>query len=524
VPNGCIACRSAVVCGGLTFPPFASVTAVETSLLDCLPPEIAYRRVPLPDAENAYPLWRDAAAMLPTEEDWHRCESDDADECEVGCPEPQLGYRTSEALAHAQGLLERHRPALELCDAGLRRGRLQMPSPSADGMTPELGELRELFRLCLVRVHVAAGENSVPAVAEGLTACLQFADLACDGEGTSLHFIFGTCMRDSAVSDMRFCARLPGCGEAEHARLAGAMQASLDRPIGLQTGLRVGLCLETLPLLEQMPDGADLEPLVEAWLRLYFSNSGILLTDEPLVDESRVAWRKEQILRLLDGHPRPFDKRATARMMGERTAKSICRLTSQWRPQRHWPRWIKNVLFRLRHFRPRPSWPAQLGPGLPFELLGVSAEAAAAREQVFAFMDPSMRAELEPPTPRELERCRRRLRSIDNPIGREIASSASSSNYQSTVILSRTRGMATLACLALQRHKMLHGRLPVSLSDLVGEGLLRDVPLDPYCDRPLRYCPRRRIVWSVGTDGRDNGGREGMPFQKGTDLVFSVGA
>ena len=62
--------------------------------------------------------------------------------------------------------------------------------------------------------------------------------------------------------------------------------------------------------------------------------------------------------------------------------------------------------------------------------------------------------------------------------------------------------------------------LPEKLQELVPEYLLQ-VPIDPYSDRPLIYRPEADgyRLYSVGHDGRDDGGRFGGP----ADALFGTG-
>jgi hypothetical protein len=74
------------------------------------------------------------------------------------------------------------------------------------------------------------------------------------------------------------------------------------------------------------------------------------------------------------------------------------------------------------------------------------------------------------------------------------------------------RRLAAVRCLlaaaAAERYRQEHGAWPESLARLA-PGLLTEVPLDPYDGRPLRY--RRLedgvVVYSVGEDGKDDGGK-----------------
>jgi hypothetical protein len=76
----------------------------------------------------------------------------------------------------------------------------------------------------------------------------------------------------------------------------------------------------------------------------------------------------------------------------------------------------------------------------------------------------------------------------------------------------------TRAGLALLRHKKTHGAFPETLDELGLEGLV-----DPFTQKPLYYRAEGEgfVVYSVGEDMEDNGGRERQPRQKtGYDLVW----
>lgn len=81
--------------------------------------------------------------------------------------------------------------------------------------------------------------------------------------------------------------------------------------------------------------------------------------------------------------------------------------------------------------------------------------------------------------------------------------------------------------LAVERYRLAHGTLPENLSELV-PALLPAVPRDPFTGEPLHYVRRQPgfTVYSVGPDGRDDGGVKRKPggreFEPGTDIPFTV--
>jgi hypothetical protein len=67
----------------------------------------------------------------------------------------------------------------------------------------------------------------------------------------------------------------------------------------------------------------------------------------------------------------------------------------------------------------------------------------------------------------------------------------------------------SIAAVAVERFRVAHGQLPQSLNDLVPQ-FLSAVPADPFDGKPLRYhrLAKGYVIYSVGADGQDDGGRE----------------
>ncbi len=88
-----------------------------------------------------------------------------------------------------------------------------------------------------------------------------------------------------------------------------------------------------------------------------------------------------------------------------------------------------------------------------------------------------------------------------------------------------THGVRTL--LAINRYRAAHGRVPSELTELLGDWLA-ELPQDPFGGGPLRYRSEGNdafTLWSIGPDGRDNGGACDLdylyPRPAGCDLVFT---
>ena len=77
--------------------------------------------------------------------------------------------------------------------------------------------------------------------------------------------------------------------------------------------------------------------------------------------------------------------------------------------------------------------------------------------------------------------------------------------------------------IALTHYRLAHGAYPAKLEALVPE-YLDDVPVDPFYGKPLRFVvkPDKCLIYSIGPDGKDDGG---MPYDEKNmtgDFVLSL--
>ncbi len=82
------------------------------------------------------------------------------------------------------------------------------------------------------------------------------------------------------------------------------------------------------------------------------------------------------------------------------------------------------------------------------------------------------------------------------------------------------------AVLAVERYRRAHSEaLPASLNELV-PAFLDTVPQDPIDGQPLRFkkLPKGYVIYSIGSDGKDDGGTEPNPKSSGApaDITFIV--
>lgn len=87
-----------------------------------------------------------------------------------------------------------------------------------------------------------------------------------------------------------------------------------------------------------------------------------------------------------------------------------------------------------------------------------------------------------------------------------------------------TRQRAADVALAIERYKLEHGERPPTLKALVPK-FLSAVPSDPFDGRPLRYgvAGEGYVVYGVGKDEQDDGGKVVPEHKRPLDDLFSVG-
>jgi hypothetical protein len=74
--------------------------------------------------------------------------------------------------------------------------------------------------------------------------------------------------------------------------------------------------------------------------------------------------------------------------------------------------------------------------------------------------------------------------------------------------------IGTQILLALKIYKMEKGELPKNLNQLIPE-YLSEMPVDPFDGQYVRYLPDKKIIYSVGSDLKDNFGEKG-------DIAFKI--
>ena len=77
--------------------------------------------------------------------------------------------------------------------------------------------------------------------------------------------------------------------------------------------------------------------------------------------------------------------------------------------------------------------------------------------------------------------------------------------------------------IAVEHFRLDTGKLPERLDELVPK-YMEKVPIDPFDGKPLRYkrLEKGYTIYSIGEDGKDDGGQKRKPGKEGYDYPFTV--
>jgi hypothetical protein len=394
------------------------------ALLELIPLQAVYRRIPLDARLNALGQWQEAAEKFVVPSDENGVWTALVYASQVSALRLLPAHRT-----FALAVLEKNAACLEAIRRGLERGQLQFPEfcslekiPADTEFASRLGEIARLY---LIRFRLAFSEGDLAAAAEALFHLDRIGSLICGGEGQMLHYLIGLWLRGAAVRGFGHLGTNPQTPASVLKRILETLDEELKSPDGIVQSLRVDLSTITLAQLDRTVDDAELSQIVDSVLESYYRPRWSLEAKVPGSEHAAIAdaWlkeRRERILFLLDGHRKPFDKRATARLMGQIAAETIGDLQHLRRPgfldvvgQLH------SVRRKLRLFRLAQKtryWPAELTPGLRVDITGGMGMKPSAGDELVSIQLPD-----EAGNEHRLIVAKHKLRQVENPIGLMLA-------------------------------------------------------------------------------------------------------
>jgi hypothetical protein len=387
-------------------------------------PAIArYRREPVEDRRNALFYWDRAASELVPFRDARLCEALVCGDSETG---ELADYPTGGDADRIREFLDQNKRALELLRDGVGCDRFQVPAPeeevdiaeSLDSMHP----LVELANTWLILARALIAEHDFPAAASELAGLGEMAERICCGEGLVIHYLIGSNITDRALAGLRLLAACPNVAAGVLKGLTTKVQRWLDQASRATQCMKVDLCLFSLPEMERLAACQQPQRFVDELLDRHYANDTLLPLENGssrlVREDGRLTWRRERILYLLQGHPSPFDRIATVRLMGRTVADRIQDLkhTRTLSPLARFHR-LARAYRRARYQYRLRVWPAQLQSGFPFEYLGHGQAARELLARSRPHLSPEEWARVQPPSDDELKIVRQRLQTVPNPLG-----------------------------------------------------------------------------------------------------------
>jgi len=427
-----------------------------SSLVELLPPAAVYRRLPLDPRLNALGPWQEATEKFVAPDGENHVWS------ELVYATQMWSMRILPAHVEvAREVLKSNSECLDALDWGLDRGKLQFAEfQSLEQLTADTDfatRLDEVARLHLIRFRVWFSEGDFVAAAEELFRLEKIGSMICNGEGQMLHYLIGLWLRAAAVRGFGHLAANLQTPSAVIEEILAALDEGLRSPDGLAQSLRVDFCTIGLAQLDRTLEDPDLEKVVDKLLEVYYLPRRNLTAKVGGPEHAAIAdgWleeRRRQILLLLDNHPRPFNKAATARLMGVTVAETIRDLNHSRQPafldvigQLHSMR-RKMRLHRLA--RKTRFWPVELTPGVQIDATGGMDVKQPEEGDITTIQLPA-----ENLTDARLKDLQAKLHRIDNPIGLMLAEHVMAYNY-SPHLLEHLQKMKTMRGLMKQRLAM----------------------------------------------------------------------
>ena len=302
----------------------------QSRLVKYIPDSVVFKRKPLSEEKNAYGPWLQAAKCLyrpPDDEDvfWSLVFSD---------PETGEGmdYPTGKAADRVREILDKNRRAFELVDEGIARNRFQIPEQvDFDERNLFFSGIRNIISFCFVNARCLLAEDNYSDAVRASIVLSRIGEIAESSSVPTLPMlILAIPGYKHAIACSKRIVADQNTPSADLQNLMGSLQQQRETIGFFCEGLRNELCYEALNELDRFPDSTDVEEVVDAVLEEYYSKNMLVYTIkenniEPIVLDSavqveleqRLAWRRDKILFLLESHPCPFDKGATAHQMGE---------------------------------------------------------------------------------------------------------------------------------------------------------------------------------------------------------------
>lgn len=363
-----------------------------------------------------------------------------------------------------------HEAALVEIDQLLCKGPIQAPEIFGVGQFfPELSEFQAFGRLRILRHVLAFQRKDFHAAEAELAAALRLGRALQKADGALSHYYAGASIESSALWFLRRLALDPACPAVVAERALATITAEGPPEADFVHALRREFSSRVMPSVDKIPSKTGNKDLAMQMVGKWVDAFG-----------SRAQKVSQLTMQCVEGHPDAFDHDATSRLLVTYFRDAYDRATSPWSP-----RGDRQDMLDLEV----DAWPIELVEQSGAALKFTDAQIAETRES---------------------------LRMIDNPYGKLMARVMTprlGDHVRSHRFLLATRE-TTRAIMALKVASLRDGSAPAALEDLPSAPFI-----DPFGRGSLRYDRERRIVWSVGPDGEDDGGYM-LGGRRNGDLVW----
>jgi hypothetical protein len=450
------------------------------ALLKLVDPRVLYRRVPVPEEKNAWPLWKQAGEAYVKEPDGqefyeglHKLLGNEAD-------------LTDDVRKRVVDWVRQNEACRKFIDQGIARGELEYPrsarSVPLELAMEEIQLVRNLARLKSAHCRILAGRGDVAGALREAASIVEVGRMLVRSECLLVDFLVAQAVLGIGGNAAYQAAIAPKASE-DHAKaaiaiLADAKLANED----LKRTYRIEFCRWFLPCVATIPGDAAAKELatyfVVEWAALDAPPTASTVKSYQYVCDQSI----RHITTLLEGHPNAFDKAATIRLGSELHVRAFEQMEFPYLKRDHSP------FKRLEH--ELSAWPKEVEHSLSF---------------VHAKEDPAKKAPAI--TDSALKQAHDSLLNVDNVFGKYLVQEWSGCGTFGTHSLdpSIAKLDAARLKLALRLYERRHGRLPKQLDDLVADKLLPDVPRDPYDGGCFKYSHATRVIRSVGPKGTNDG-------------------
>lgn len=452
---------------------------IPADVLSLVDPQARYRPTPLSAEDDGFRLLEELQKLTVVEP---RSSNDgelyDAYRAVIGGERPFPG---GEQGVRLRKLFEDNVRGLRLVEQFAQHRGVRFP----DLLKVSDSQPRKILSVRRLQIAWLQSQRQFEAVTQMLFEQLHIAEMLQDSEGGLLTWLVGSNIEEGVLHSFARLAADPEFPAEQLIAWQKRTEKLRERSTeSLVQCLRRDYCEVELPLYAGLPADATLERAVAAAV-----NRMRPKTPQFWVD-LRFTLREWQVLALLSKHPTPFDRDETIRLSSQCVAELIRvlkddrsqPLTLQAEEISHvtqvWPESMGLTVLSLfpLHWG-GPEWDSWKSFWNEIQTAVEASEQLAEIPNVFGKYLIAIHRELD-----------------------------SDNSLASYVVRHRVRVQATLAMLAIRRFERSHQKLPKSLQVLVDVKLLAELPIDPIDGQPLRYDPARRLLWSIGPDGIDDGG------------------